>query len=320
MSILTARARRNEGRLHPGTGEAGSDKTTLRSCPGGHTRAVDKRRELGQFLKSRRGRLQPEDVGLETYGQRRVPGLRRSELAQLAGVSVDYYVRLEQGRAGHPSEGVLDAIARALSLDDAERAHVYDLARPPQRRRRETRPERVRPEVQRLVELLNGVPAMVMGRRMDVLAWNALAAALTVDWGALPAEHRNAARHFFLDEGARHLYVDWEENARDTVANLRLAAGRHPDDPELASLIGELSMKSEVFRRWWAHHDVKEKAHGTKRLRHPIVGELTLSYESLALPADADQLLVIYTTEPGSESEMALHLLASMAEPKSLAH
>jgi hypothetical protein len=157
---------------------------------------------------------------------------------------------------------------------------------------------------------------MVMGRRMDVLAWNSLAAALVVDWGSLPPEYRNAARHFFLDEGARRLYVDWDDAARDTAANLRLAAGRHPDDPELATLVGELSMKSEDFRRWWARHDVREKTHGTKRLDHPIVGELTVSYESLALPGDADQMLVIYTAEPGSETETSLRLLASMTEPQ----
>jgi transcriptional regulator with XRE-family HTH domain len=277
---------------------------------------MDKRRDLGQFLKSRRARLQPQDVGLPPSGRRRVPGLRRAELAQLAGVSVDYYVRLEQGRAGHPSEGVLDAIARALSLDDAERAHVDNLARPTRPRRRESRPERVRPGVQRLLDVLHGVPAVVLGRRMDVLAWNPLAAALVVDWGSLPPEHRNAARHFFLDEGARRLFTDWDDAARDTVANLRLAAGRHPDDAELASLVGELSMKSDEFRRLWAHHDVREKTHGTKRLNHPIVGELTVSYESMALLADADQLLVTYTAEADSESETALRLLASMTEPE----
>jgi transcriptional regulator with XRE-family HTH domain len=279
---------------------------------------MDKRRELGQFLKSRRARLQPDDVGLQTYGTRRVPGLRRAELAQLAGVSVDYYIRLEQGRAGQPSEGVLEAIARALNLDDAERAHVYDLARPTRRRRREPRLDRVRPGVQRLLDVLHGVPAVVLGRRMDVLAWNPLAAALVVEWGALPPEHRNAARHFFLDEGARRLYMDWDDAARETVANLRLAAGRHPDDADLASLVGELSMKSAEFRRLWAHHDVREKTHGTKRLKHPIVGELTVSYESMALPADPDQLLITYTAEPGSESETALRLLTSMTEPQEL--
>ena len=276
---------------------------------------MDKRRELGQFLKSRRARLQPEDVGLQAYGRRRVPGLRREELAQLAGVSVDYYVRLEQGRAGQASEAVLDAIARALRRNDAERAHVYDLSRPVRRRRRELRPERVRPGVKRLIEALDGIPAMLTGRRMDVLAWNRLAAALLVDWGALPREQRNAARHVFLDDSARELYAEWEEGARATVAYLRLVAGRYPDDAGLAELIGELSMKSEDFRRWWADHDVHEKTHGTKRLVHPIVGELTVSYESLTLPGDSDQVLVTYTAEPGSESETALRLLGSMSEP-----
>jgi transcriptional regulator with XRE-family HTH domain len=147
---------------------------------------MDKRRELGHFLKSRRARLMPQDLGLPAFGKRRLPGLRREELAQLAGVSVDYYVRLEQGRAGQASQGVLDALARALELDDAERAHLYDLSRPARRKRRELRPERVRPELRRLVDALEGIPAMVIGRRMDVLAWNPLAAALVVDWGALP--------------------------------------------------------------------------------------------------------------------------------------
>jgi transcriptional regulator with XRE-family HTH domain len=277
---------------------------------------MDKRRELGEFLKSRRARLQPQEVELRSFGKRRVPGLRREELAQLAGVSVDYYVRLEQGRAGQPSEGVLDALARALRLDDAERAHLYDLSRPARRRRREPQPERVRPEVRRLIDALDEIPAMVIGRRTDILAWNRIVAVLVVDWGAMPPEPRNAARHVFLDEGARELYPDWEEGARATVASLRLAAGRHPDDPGLTELIGELSMKSEEFRRWWPRHDVHEKTHGTKRFMHPVVGPLTLAYESLALPGDGDQTLVVYTAEPGSESETALRLLSSAAQPE----
>jgi transcriptional regulator with XRE-family HTH domain len=276
---------------------------------------VEKRRELGEFLQSRRARLRPEDVGLPSYGRRRVPGLRREELAQLAGVSVDYYVRLEQGRAGRPSNEVLEAIARALSLDDDELAHLHDLARPTLRRRRPPPPERVRPEVQRLLDALDGVPAMVFGRRMDVLAWNRLAAALWVDFGSLPREQRNAARQVFLDEGTRQRNPDWEQGARETVAYLRLAAGRHPDDAELAALVGELSMKSADFRRLWAHHDVHEKTHGTKRHIHPLVGELTLSWETLALTGDSDQMLITYTAEPGSESETGLRLLGAMAEP-----
>jgi transcriptional regulator with XRE-family HTH domain len=269
--------------------------------------------ELGQYLKTRRARIQPEDVGLQAYGRRRVPGLRREELAQLAGVSVDYYVRLEQGRAGHPSESVLDALARALQLDDAERAHLFDLSRPVRKRRPSRKVERVRPEMQRLIDALHELPAVVIGQRMDVLAWNPLACALGVDWGALPLEERNVARRFFLDESSRELYPDWDEHARATVGWLRLAAGRHPDDPGLAELIGELSMKSDEFRRLWPRHDVREKTYGSKRFQHPLVGPLTLEYESLALPGDADQTLVVYTAEPGSESETALRLLASTA-------
>jgi transcriptional regulator with XRE-family HTH domain len=278
---------------------------------------MDKRRELGEFLKSRRARLRPDDLDLPSFGRRRVPGLRREELAQLAGVSVDYYVRLEQGRAGQPSEGVLDALGRALRLDDAEWAHLHDLSRAARRRRREPPPERVRPEVRRLMDALDSTstPATVIGRRADVLAWNETAAALVADWGALPPQQRNAARHVFLDEGARELYPDWEEGARATVAHLRLAAGRHPDDPALAELIGELSMKSEEFRRWWPRHDVQEKTHGAKRFMHPIVGPLTLAYESLALTGDGDQTLIVYTAEPGSDSETALRLLGAAAQP-----
>jgi transcriptional regulator with XRE-family HTH domain len=278
---------------------------------------MDKRRELGEFLKSRRARLRPHDLDLPSFGRRRVPGLRREELARLAGVSVDYYVRLEQGRAGQPSEDVLDALGRALRLDDTEWAHLHQLSRPVRRRRREPPLERVRAEVRRLVAALDGIstPALVIGRRADILAWNRTAAVLVADWGTLPREQRNAARHVFLDEGARDLYPDWEEGAQATVAYLRLAAGRHPDDRALAELIGELSVKSEEFRHWWPRHDVHEKTHGTKRFMHPIVGLLTLSYETLALTGDADQNLIIYTTESGSESETALRLLCAAAEP-----
>ena len=267
--------------------------------------------ELGDFLKSRRARVRPEDVGLDSFGRRRVPGLRREELSQLAGVSVDYYVRLEQGRSGHPSEAVLHAIATALQLDDAERAHLFDLSRPV-RRRRARLTERVRPEVRRLVDTLDHLPALVLGVSMDVLAWNRLAAALVVDWGAVPREERNVARHFFLDDGARELYRDWPEDARATVGWLRLAAGRHPDDARLAELIGELSMKSEEFRRLWPRRDVREKTHGAKRFQHPLVGPLALAYETLLLPGGDEQTLVVYTAAPGSESETALRLLGSV--------
>jgi transcriptional regulator with XRE-family HTH domain len=273
---------------------------------------MDKRGQLGQFLSSRRARLQPEQVGLGTTGRRRVPGLRREELAQLAGMSADYYSRLEQGRAGQPSDGVLEALAAALRLDDAERLHLFDLARPP-RRPAPPPPERVRPEIQRLLDLLDRVPAMIIGRRGDVLAWNALGLATGVDWSERDEDDRNTARFYFLDPRARELYPDWEDGAAETVAYLRLAAGRHPDDHALATLIGELSMKSEDFRELWANHDVQVKGFLTKRINHPVVGLMTLSAESFVLPADPDQMLNTYTAEPGSDSEAALHRLAEIA-------
>jgi transcriptional regulator with XRE-family HTH domain len=268
---------------------------------------------LGQFLQARRAQLSPDAAGVATYGRRRVPGLRREELAQLAGVSVDYYVRLEQGRAEHPSAEVLDAIARALQLEDVERRHLHDLAAPPARRVRRAAPERVPPGLLQLLAQLGDIPAMVLGRRMDLLAWNPLAAALVGDPGRLPPEHRNVARIMLLDPESRELYVDWERVARETVGYLRHCAGRHPDDPRIAALVGELSVKSEPFARWWADHHVREKASGSKRFRHPVVGALTLAYETLVPPAAPDQALITYSAEPGSESETALRLLASWA-------
>jgi transcriptional regulator with XRE-family HTH domain len=259
--------------------------------------------ELGDFLRSRRARLQPQDVGLPDYGRRRVPGLRREELAQLAGVSVDYYVRLEQGRDIQPSDSVLDAIATALRLDDAERAHLFTLVRPrPRARRRPS--ERVRPAVRELVERIE-FPAFVLGRRMDILAANATATALLCGM-----RERNMMRYFFLDEGARSLYPEWDAVAADSVAHLRLTTAEDPDDAELVELIGELSVHSEAFRRLWARHDVKAKTFGIKRFEHPQVGPLELRYETLRL-ADPGQSLVTYTPAD-AVSETALELLKTL--------
>jgi len=264
---------------------------------------MDRRKELGEFLQTRRARLQPEDVGLRTFGgPRRVPGLRREELAQLAGVSFDYYVRLEQGRCPNVSEAILAAVGRAL----------HHLARPVATARRRAQVQRVRPGLQALLDTITHVPAFVMGRRLDVLAWNRLASALVMDFPAVPREQRNMVRFVFLDESAQQLYPDWEQVARETVAFLRLDAGEHTDDPELASLVGELSVKSDDFRVWWADHDVREKAHGQKRYNHPLVGEIVVAYETLRLPDDPDQALAIYTVEPGSLSAANLALLASL--------
>jgi transcriptional regulator with XRE-family HTH domain len=272
---------------------------------------MDRRAELGEFLRSRRARLRPEDVGIPDYGRRRVPGLRREELAQLAGVSADYYVRLEQGRDIQPSEAVLDAIARALRLDDAERQHLHRLVRPRPRTARRLPAQRVRPGVRRLLDQMERIPAFVLGRRMDVLAWNRMAAALVADFDALPPHRRNMLGHVFLDPSARELYPDWDVVAEETVAYLRLATGIDPDDAELAALVGELTLNSDVFARLWTRHDVREKTHGSKRFEHPLAGPLTLEYETLALP-DPGQVLVTYTAEPGSASATALDLLGSL--------
>ncbi|WP_433181899.1 helix-turn-helix transcriptional regulator [Actinoallomurus sp. CA-150999] len=273
---------------------------------------MDKRAELTEFLRTRRARLQPEDVGLRPYsGRRRVPGLRREELAQLAGVSVDYYVRLEQGRTNNVSEEVLQAVAQALRLDEDERAYLRNLTKPTRSRRRPPRIERVRPGVRRLLDMAEGVPAYLLGRRADVLAWNRMAAAVFTDFGALEPARRNWGRMIFFNEDVQALFDDWTIKARETVAFLRLRAGEYPDDPELAALVGELSVKSEDFRRWWADHNVKDKSNGRKVMHHPLVGELVMDYESLRLPDDPDQVLVTYTVEAGSPSEANLRLLAS---------
>ncbi|MFI1970745.1 transcriptional regulator [Streptomyces cinnamoneus] len=274
---------------------------------------MDQRTELTEFLRSRRARLRPEDVGLTAHGgRRRVPGLRREELAQLAGVSAAYYTRLEQGRGQNVSASVLGAIADALRLSGTERDHLTHLARPRARKAgAAARPQRVRPSVQHLMDAMDSVPAYVLGHRMDVIAWNRLACALLGDFPSMPPQQRNIAWQIFLNPASRSLYTEWERKADDVVACLRLYAGCHPDDARLAALVGELSVKSEEFRTLWAAHRVRGKGFGVKELHHPLVGPLTLSYETLVLPADQDQQLITYHAEPGSASAESLRLLAS---------
>jgi len=274
---------------------------------------LDQRAELSEFLRTRRARLKPEDVGLPDFGRhRRVPGLRREELSQLAGVSVAYYTRLEQGNGRNVSAEVLDSIARALRLTDAEHAHLTHLAKPKQHKKKTSgRPQQVRTALRQLVDTIDGIPAYVVGRRSEILVWNRMSAAVFGDWSELPPQERNWARMVFLKPEYRDLFIEWEGKAADMVGYLRLDAGCHPDDPRLSALVGELSVKSEDFRRLWAAHDVKEKSHGVKRLHHPLVGELTLSFETLRLPDDSEQSLITYHAEPGSPSAEALRLLAS---------
>jgi transcriptional regulator with XRE-family HTH domain len=274
---------------------------------------MDRRTELAEFLRSRRARITPDAAGVMAYpGRRRVSGLRREEVAQLAGVSVDYYVRLEQGRTANVSDTVLDAVARVLRLDDAERNHLYRLTRPTRNQRRSAPPQRVRLQVRHLLDAMTDAAAYVVGRRTDVLACNHLGAALIADFDTLPVRQRNFARLLFTDDGLQTLFVDWPAKARDLVAFLRLDAGRHPDDPALAELVGDLSVHSELFRRLWAEHPVRDKGHSTARLRHPMVGAMDLAYEALRLPDDPEQILVTYSAPRDSPAAAALRLLASI--------
>lgn len=274
---------------------------------------LDRRAELSEFLRTRRARLKPEDVGLPDFGRhRRVPGLRREELAQLAGVSVAYYTRLEQGNGRNVSAEVLDSIARALRLTDAEHAHLTHLAKPKQHKKKPAAPtQHIRAALRQLLDSIDGVPAYIVGRRSDILAWNRMAAALFGDWSELPPQERNWARLVFLNP--RPASCSWSgTRSRPTwSAFCAWTCGCHPDDPRLSALVGELSLKSEEFRRLWARHDVKEKSHGVKRLRHPLVGDLTLSFETFHMADDAQQSLITYHAEPGSPSAEALRLLAS---------
>lgn len=280
------------------------------------TQGTDGRRQLGEFLQTRRSQVRPEDVDLVTYGdRRRVPGLRREELALLAGVSASYYSRLEQGQSVNASPEVLDAIARALRLDDAERRHLHALAAAPRRRpvTRRPAPERVTPAVAQLMAALGDVPVVVLGRRSDVLAWNPTGHALYA--GHLdpssphrPADRPNLSRMVFLDAHTRDLYADWPAKARAVVGTLRLASGRHPDDAALAALIGELTVRSPEFASMWAGHRVKSGQVAVYEMRHPTVGGLRVTQQSLE--AEQGQHVVVATTESGSPSEAAMTLLA----------
>jgi transcriptional regulator with XRE-family HTH domain len=273
---------------------------------------VADRPDLGGFLRTRRARVSAGSVGLPGSTRRRVPGLRREELAQLAGISVEYYQRLEQGRATRPSDEVLAAVSRVLRLDEVERAHLEALARP--RRAPGRSPSReVRPELRGMLALMDRVPALVVNDGFDVLAANAVAVHLFVDVATAAPEQPNLARYLFLDPRAREFYLDWAEVAAATVGQLRLATGRHPGDHELAALVAELAAGDGSFRALWAARDVEQRSSGTKSLRHPGVGVLTLHYQNFQPVDEPRQRLVTFVPQPHSASEAALHILAGWA-------
>ncbi len=265
--------------------------------------------EIGQFLMARRARIAPEDRGMPAGTRRRVPGLRREEVALLAGVSVDYYVRLEQGRADGPSENVLRAVARVLDLDEVAYQHLVRLARP--QRDAVVPQQQVRPGLRALLDAMPQVPAFVAGRWQEILYANALGAALLP--AKYPGQNRNAARHVFLSADALDYYADWDQVAADTVATLRQESSLYPGDPVLASLVGELSVASPAFAKLWADHDVQLKPSGPIHLNHPIVGRLALDYEFLRA-GDGTELVVTYTANDPTTAD-ALVLLGTLTEP-----
>lgn len=279
---------------------------------------MDNQKETRAFLTSRRARISPEQAGLPAYGgTRRVPGLRRGEVAMLAGVSIEYYTRLERGNLAGVSEDVLEAVAGALQLDEAERAHLSDLARTAavgsKARRRPVPKQLIRPGVQLALNAITGAPAYIGNGRLDILAANPLGYALYSDMYANPARPANHARFIFLDGRSRSFYPNWERAANDTVAVLHTTAGRDPYDRALTDLIGELSTRSDEFRTRWAAHNVRQHFTGAKHFHHPVVGDLHLLFEALALSADAGLSLYVFSPEPGSPSDDAIRLLASWA-------
>ena len=274
---------------------------------------MDATNDIAEFLTTRRAKITPEQAGLPSYGKRRVPGLRREEVASLAGVSVEYYKRLERGNASGVSELVLEALAGALQLDDAERAHLFDLARaasPIASKRPRPVKQRIRPVVQRILDQITA-PATVRNARLDYVGANALGRALYAPVWDGREQPANSARFTFLDPAAGDFYPEWERVASELVAHLRSEAGRNPYDRQLSDLIGELSTRSDEFRVRWAAHNVRFHRTGTKQIHHPVVGELDLSYETMELSADDGLSVAVFTAEPGSASQQALELLAS---------
>ncbi|SJM70067.1 helix-turn-helix domain-containing protein [Gulosibacter sp. 10] len=272
-----------------------------------------KMNELGSFLKTCRGEITPREAGLpEGSGPRRVAGLRREEVARLASISTDYYTRIEQGRIA-VSAPVLNTLADVLRMDEDQRRYLFSLAgKPPSRAPRRTK-QKVQPQLQRVLADLTTTPAIVMGRRMDILAWNDLASAMMVDFGQIPVKRRNYVRILFTHPVMRALYADWESVAQTAVAQLRMEAAKYPDDPQLTALVGELSVLDRQFAEWWAARAVKSLSTGTKTLDHGEVGELVLDWDTLVEAHDAEQQLVVWTAPPESPTADRLKMLGSLA-------
>jgi transcriptional regulator with XRE-family HTH domain len=289
----------------------------LHSIDGRNLGRVDSTNEIRDFLATRRARITPQQAGLATYGRRRVPGLRREEVAMLAGVSTDYYARLERGNLTGVSDSVLESLAGALRLDEAERAYLHDLARAantaPRARRQPAPKQQIRPVVQRILDGMTALPAIVLNGRLDLLAANRLGSALYSPVYADPTRPVNLARFCFLNPQAAALYPQWDDAANTTVAMLRTEAGRNPYDRGLSDLVGELSTRSDTFRNRWAAHNVRLHRAGAKQFHHPVVGDLSLAYEVMELSADTGLTITTYSPEPNSPSEDGLALLASWA-------
>lgn len=284
---------------------------------------MDNRTEAREFLVSRRARITPDQAGVEPIGgRRRVPGLRREEVARLAGVSIEYYTRLERGNLSGASDSILDAIAQALQLDRAEHDHLYDLAHAANttaRTRTKSTQTTVRPAMQYLLDAITGAPAFIANNRMDVVAANDLGYAMYSDMYRGTARPANHSRFIFLDPLSRNFYPDWDRAANVNVAILRREAGRNPHDKRVAELVGELSMRSDEFRTRWAAHNVRRHYSGTKTFRHPVVGLLELTYSAMELEDDPGHTLTVYPAVPGSPSDEALRLLASWAATERIA-
>jgi transcriptional regulator with XRE-family HTH domain len=272
-------------------------------------------RELGDFLRARRSRLRPHDVGLEPGGRRKVTGLRREELALLAGLSTDYYQRMEQGREVRPSDDVLDALAAALGLDDEERRHLFTLAhaaRRPLPARRDHEPERVPDSTRRLLRVMD-TPAVVLGRHLDLLAWNPMAEALLGAPDGYPLDRLNMLLLMFDDTATgERTCPDWERQALDYIGMMRAAVATDPTHPRATAIVGELSIRSAEFRQLWARHDVRETVSGTKTFRTPAVGEIVLDWDTYPLPGHPGPVMLVWTAEPGSTDADRLQLLASL--------